>query len=257
MRSIPLTVVQGGIQRLRTKGGASPESLYDLVNGYITAARTIRVRPGTIRHATLPAGTKGLCAHHGMLHVFSHESVEVPEGFVLHVLAHPESPDENGDPIPLSAVHFAAPFMGFLYVVAEFQGGDVYHYWLQSGGPWQPNRVYRHGEIVEPTTPNGLAYQATRLGAANPSWAPNVPRQVGDRVEPTTYNDFFYEVVETFGSAPRSGTTEPDWPTQEGARVFEDVDGIQDATPTVTQPPTTPQPDPTVRDRYRRGQEEP
>ena len=44
---VTLSAVQAGITRLRTKGGASPESLYDLINGYVTAARTIAPRPGS------------------------------------------------------------------------------------------------------------------------------------------------------------------------------------------------------------------
>lgn len=250
-----LTAIDGGIVRLRTKGGASPRSLYDLLNGYVTAARTVQVRPGTIRTASLPAGTKGLTAFDGELHVFSSSVIVVPTGFVSHVLTHPEYFDGIASPgdYALAQIHFAEPFLGFLYVVAEFVNGDVYHFWLQSGGPWEANKIYRNGDIVEPTTPNGLAYQATRLSAPLPSWAANVPRADGDMIEPTTYNDYFYTVVDTVGANPASGATEPTWPEADGARVFEDTEGVLADGRGTTTPPTTPTPTTDIRDRYERG----
>ena len=33
-KPFPLTTLKGGINRLRVKGGASPASLYDLLNGF-------------------------------------------------------------------------------------------------------------------------------------------------------------------------------------------------------------------------------
>lgn len=248
MRQISLTTVKGGINRLRTKGAARADSLYDLVNGYVTAARTIKVRPGTIREATVDSDTKGLCAFEDELHTFSSSAVadgDIPDGFVNHVLFHP-----TDDTASLSEIHFAEPFMGFLYVVAEFDDGNIYHYWLQSGGEWQAETVYKHGDIVEPTTPNGLAYRATRFGPAYPSWAPNVPREEGDKIEPTEYNDFFYEVVDTVGTNPSSGDTEPDWPIEDGAQINEDADGELTAPPTTTVPPDVQEPTSSVQERY-------
>jgi hypothetical protein len=247
-RSAPLTVIKDGINRLRTKGGARADSLYDLLNGYVTESKTVKVRPGTLRVAVLPPETKGLVSFAGALHVFASQQVEVPAGYILHLLVHPDS---DGDTVvALERIHFAKPFMGFLYVVAEFEDGAVYHYWLQTGGAWEANKVYRHGDIVEPTTPNGLAYQATRLSSPLPSWAPGVPRQPGDQVEPTEYNDFFYTVVDVIGANPISGDVEPDWPEEDGARIFEDTEGFTDTTPTTTEPPTTQQPTSSVQDRY-------
>lgn len=247
-RSAPLTVIKDGINRLRTKGGARVDSLYDLLNGYVTEAKTVKVRPGTVRVTELPAETKGLVSFDGTIHVFSSGQVEVPEGFTLHVLAHPDNDAETV--IALERIHFAKPFMGYLYIVAEFADESVYHFWLQSGGAWEANKIYHHGDIVEPTTPNGIAYQATRLSSPLPSWAPGVPRQIGDQVEPTEYNDFFYTVVDTVGLTPASGEVEPDWPEEDGARIFEDTEGFEDTTPTTTEPPTTQQPTSTVQDRY-------
>jgi hypothetical protein len=247
MRPIPLTVLKGGISRQRLKGGARADSLYDLVNGNITDAGTVRSRPGTVRVAALDPLTRGLMSFGGKLHTFCHEIVAVPAGYVLHILSHPES-------IPslvftLSKVHFSAPFLGFPYVVAEFSNGSIHHYWLRSSGEWVADTAYGTGDVTEPTTPNGLGYQATRIGAPYPSWAPNVARAIGDFVEPTVYNDFYFEAVDTVGTSPRSGNVEPDWPTNAGEQIIEDVNGVVDSAATTTPPPadTTP---PDVQDRY-------
>lgn len=248
-----LTAVRG-INRERTKGAARLDALYDLLNGYVTEDNIVTVRPGSFRRAVLPAITKGLCAFDGSRHVFAHESVAVPAGYTLHILVHPMFEDGSENPFTIKKIHFAAPFLGFLYVVAEFDtlGVDtdaIHHYWLQSSGPWQQNKMYRYGDIVEPTVPNGLAYRATRATPPNPSWAPRVARTIGDVIEPTVYNDFYYTVVDTLGSNPASGTVEPTWPTEDGARITEDTDASSAPPQVVTTPPTN-QPGSDVTDRY-------
>lgn len=249
-----LTVVRGGISRERVKGAAKQDVLYDLVNGFVTDENTVEVRPGTLRVATLPSITKGLCAFGGSRHVFANETVAVPAGYTLHVLVHPLFEDGSENPFQIKKIHFAAPYLGFLYVVAEFDIGDadteaVHHYWLQSSGTWEANKIYRNGDIVEPTVPNGLAYRATRLSAPNKSWAPNVSREMGDVIEPTVYNDYYYTVVDTIGANPASGASEPTWPTEDGARVTEDTDASAAPPQTVTTPPSN-QPGSDVTDRY-------
>jgi len=250
-----LTVVKGGINRLRTKGGARADTLYDLLNGYVTESKTVKVRPGTVREATLDEATRGLVAFNGSRHVFASESVAVPDGYTLHLLFHPEFDPDDDEPeqYDLVAVHFAKPFMGFLYVVAEYADGQIFHFWLQSGGAWEADTVYNAGDIVEPTVPNGLTFRATRLGSPLPSWAANVPRADGDQIEPTEYNGYYYTVVDTIGASPRSGATEPEWPTEEGAQIFEDTEGATSSTPTTTSPPSTQTPSEETRDRYNRG----
>lgn len=248
MIEAPLTILKGGINRLRTKGGARADSLYDLLNGYITDSGTVKSRPGTLRMATLDSSTKGLVSFDGSLHVFSNVVVTVPSGYTLHVVAHPDD-----SALAITKIHFAKPFLGFLYVVAEFTGGDTFHYWLRlttvNDGVWKADNIYFHGDMVEPSVATGLAFEATRLGAANPSWAANVPRAIGDIVEPTVYNDFFYTVVDTLGTNPRSGTIEPDWATSDGAQTLEDVDGIGSSTATTTETSSTTTPQ-TTQDRY-------
>jgi hypothetical protein len=241
-RTVSLNALTEGITRLRNKGGASPQALFDLENGYVTQSGAIASRPGTVDDAELPAGTKGLMAHDGAMLVFSNAVKSCPAGYSCEVLTHPDNPD-----IEIAYIHFAKPFLGYPYVVAEFATGDVYHYWLQSGTSWSADTAFSEGDVIVPTTPNGLAYRAKRPAAPGIPWAPNVARTVGDKVEPTVANGFEYTVIDTIGDNPQSGATEPTWPTEDGATINEDADLVV-ATSTTSED-TTPLPG-SVKDRY-------
>lgn len=249
MATVTLSAVKAGITRLRTKGGASPDSLYDLANGYVTAARTIAPRPGSEVSVRLPEGTIGLALHDGVFQVFAAESVgEMPPGYRLNVLSHPNWPPDTGedDPPPrpnLKRIWKAEPLLGGLYVVAEWDDDPevAYHYWIRSGDPWQPNTAYEYRGMVDPTVPNGLSYEAHRLHEAGTMWAPGVERAVDDVVEPTTFNGYEYVVVEAVGNPPRSGETEPRWVARAGALVIEEAD-VAPGSPGSGQPPPPPTP---------------
>lgn len=218
-RDVNLDALKSGINRLRTKGGADPSSLFDLVNGYVTIDGSSQSRPGTQRKSVLPANTKGMMAFAGKLWVFSHAAATDPDSLVhVAVLSNPNDPDQ-----PIFEIHFAAPFMGYPYVAAEFNNGDVFHYWLQSSGSWAASTMYQRDAIVEPTTPNGLAYKATG-GTNATAWQPSTKYAVGDVVQPTVYNGWQYTVIEADGDNPTSSATEPTWLTTEGAQIIEDVD---------------------------------
>lgn len=250
MRDAPLTVLKGGINRLRTRGGARADNLYDLLNGYLTEDGTVRVRPGSLRAAELDSSTKGLAYFSGSRHTFAAATVAVPAGYTLHVLVHPDQ-DPGEAVIPLKRIHFAEPFLGFLYVVAEFDDDTVWHYWLRGSATWTADTVYQIGDVIFPTVPNGLAYMATRVGASNPLWTPNTPRAIGDIVEPTSENanGYYYTVVDTSGSNPASGAVEPDWPVGAGARVVESTDITPETTDSDATDPTT-NPGSDITDRY-------
>jgi hypothetical protein len=215
-----LTPLKSGINRLRTKGGADPASLYDLVNGYVDIAGNPTSRPGTRSLVILPAGTQGLCAFDGKLHVFAMTPIDPGDSrFVVDVLIHPD-PEFAGT---LVAIHFAKPFLGFLYVVAEFSDGQVFHYWLQSNDAWKANTVYLNGDTVRPTSVNGFIYSPTTTDDP-PAWAANTKYTIGDFVQPSTYNGYKYQLIEMDGDSPASGSTEPTWVASEGALIDEDVD---------------------------------
>lgn len=254
MRVEFLRALEGGITRLRNKGGASASWLYDLVNGYVRQDGSIASRPGTDNEIILPAGTKGLTAANGELVVFSSTPKAVPAGVRCEVLRHPTEPTRV-----LAEIHFAGPFLGdangaLLYVVAEFDNGDVYHYWQRTAGAaWQANKAHGAGESVSPTAPNGLMYVAKRLGTAAQPWAPKVDRVLADRVEPTTPNGYTYVAVDMSGNPTTGSGTEPKWIAADGAEVIEytmDVEGPasgDSGSGTVIQ-----EPPPAVVDRYER-----
>src|ERR1700722_8344550 len=114
MRPYPVTVLKGGINRLRVKGGAAADSLYDLQNAYITNAGSVVPREGTIRTAQLSSSTVGLAAANGVFNIFSSQFGAAPNGYVLNVLSNPV----NSTASPVK-IYFAKPFMGFEYVVAS------------------------------------------------------------------------------------------------------------------------------------------
>lgn len=246
MRSVPITVMKGGINRLRTKGAARGDQLYDLVNGYINQAGGVSMREGTIRVASLTGDTVGLCAVNGVFNVFATALVAVPPGYRCNVIAHP-----TNSALTLSRIWYASPFMGFLYVVAEFSNGDVFHYWLQDSGTRAANTVYYDGDIVLPTVPNGLAYQARRNLDPYPAWSANTRIALDAIVEPSVYTGFVYKAVAVAGANPHTGAVEPTWPAVENATVqeFGDFGAFSTATPDFD--PTTPEPLSTsITDRY-------
>lgn len=259
-RSFSLNTLKAGISRLKTKGSPDPQTLYDLVNGYVTPSGTVDSRPGCPSDARLPEGqTRGLMSYRGLKYVFSDHYVDMsalPE-YRCAILTRPLVMHEGDDPPPqptLAAIHFAEPFLGYPYVVAEWSDGAIFHYWLQGEGEalqiWQADTTYRFRAIVHPSTPNGFSYEANRIGEPGPAWAPNVERALDDVIEPTVQNGFEYVCIEAFGNPPRSGSVEPTWPTEEGAIVVEEADLTPPSTPVVTPPPTLP---PDVDDRYGGG----
>lgn len=247
MRTVPLTAVKDGINRLLMKGGARADSLIELTNGYVNAERKIVVRPGTRRLDTVP-GTVGLVYFAGEYHVFSHTSVAVPSGFALDILLHPLDPAAQ-----LVRIHFATPVLGALYVVGEFDDGQIYHYWLQEGEAWEADTEIAANEFRTPTTPNGYVYRATRLGSSYPAWTAGTPRTVGDLIEPTEYNEYYFEAVSVQGDNPASGSTEPPWPTETGEQITESTDGVTFPNANDAQPPSPPSPNTpqsSTTDRY-------
>lgn len=242
VRVVTLNASKAGITRLRTKGGASPETLLDLTNGYVNASKCPQQRPGTTwlfnfadsGHTGNTDKTKGLVAFKGIVYTFTHDPAYATSGsssFVILVLRHPT----NGT-AALKAIHYAAPFMGFLYVVAEFADGVIKHYWLQAPAKWTAATVYLDNAMVQPSIPNGYYYQAQRR-LNPPAWTalfqykgdPSVVAgSNADRVQPTTYNGYYFIVGNIQGAGSgltppiaRSGSKEPSWVTTGHAIVYD------------------------------------
>lgn len=231
MRPFTLTAIKTGISRLRTKGGARPDALYDLLNAQMNAAMEIIPRPGSLVLTDIELGAgvdyvpaPGLMYYKGEFHIFAARWIVVDNPFViLHVLPHPTDPLQE-----IVEVHLAEPFLGLPFVIVEYTNGDVFYFWLtegmEGGEVWQPDHAYTLNTMVSPTDPNGLFYRATRLNPPGTIWKAGEEHVVGDVVEPTVYNGFEYVCVDVAGTDPHSGTTEPAWIAEDEALVYEDVD---------------------------------
>ncbi len=244
MRTVTLSTQKGGISRLRDKGGASPETLYNLVNGYVTTAKTIRARPGRTSQYTVDASTAGLTAYNGQLYTFSHAALPG-----LPVLPNVVLPHPTNAALTISRIHFAQPFLGRLYVVAEFSNGSVHHYWVENPPARKNLTVYGYLERVQPTVPNGYYYEASNVSTA-PRWTSGKTTVATDLIQPTTYNGFNYRASSVVGTAPvKTSDVEPVWPTTHGATIIEYSYG---GTPPVVAPPPSPPPTypPSVIDEY-------
>lgn len=257
MRAVALASLKNGIDKTRIKGFAKPDSLFDGLNMWVTVSLSARPRPGTVIDSVaddgssfqLPAGTVGLTTFKGKLVVFADHVVDLSAfpKYELEVLTYPGTQGPT-----LYKIHFAQPFLGFLYVSAEWSDGSVYHYWLREPATWEANKIYKFGDLVQPSVQNGFVYEAQRLNPADPVWTPDTQMQVGDRREPTTPNSFTYEVIDTVGDNPRTGTTEPIWPETDGAVINEDAN-IDQTTPGGGGDGSSTTPPASVEDRYGSG----
>ena len=248
MRDFAITSAKQGVTRQRNKGGPAKDSFYTLKNCYVTSDRSVVPRPGSRLDTTLPAGTKGLMMFRGKLHVFSAEPVAIANPKYANItLQHPDPASTAG----IKAIHFAQPFLGYPFVVAEFEDnlGTYVAYWLEEQGTWKPETVYMLGGAVLPSVQTGYTYRAQRLNPAMPVWSKGKEVQVGDFLEPTVFNGYMYEIIAIDGPGTRTGQVEPVWTASEGAVVIEDVDvGKQD--PDQDGAPTAPYVPPSVSDRY-------
>lgn len=216
MRSFALAKQTDGINRLRTKGGASDSALYDLVNGWVSAKGTINCRDGTRKKLQFPPGTIGAFGHQGVIHTFSAHAVANSDARIaVDILWHP-----TGGAAALSKIHNVFPVLGRLYVVAEFADGVVKHYWIDLPAAWTANAVLAYGVRVSPTAGKGLYYRATNASTA-PAWTPSTTTALNKVVQPTVVNGFTYIAIDVQGNPVRTSNTEPTWPTTDGATVTE------------------------------------
>jgi hypothetical protein len=256
LRPETLSASGAGMTRLRTKGGASKESLYELTNGYVTASKTPSQRPGTTwkfnfantGHTTNAGKTKGLVPFKGVMYAFTHDTAFATSGsanFVILVLRHPTSTTAT-----IAQIHFAQPFMGLLYVVAQFTvtsdypSGFIGHYWLQNPPVWVGLAQHNANDLVQPTVNNGFYYKAVQL-INPPAWTPLLQYAIGDIVQPTVYNGLFYIVNSEFGAGTppaRSGSIEPIWSTVVTRNTTEF--STSSAPPVPATPPPAPNPIP-------------
>jgi hypothetical protein len=255
------TAAGSGMTRLRVKGSASAETLYELTNGFVNADRMPQRRPGCIEYlhfgttgsfpvSPASAGkTHGLVPYQGKLYTFTIDPTAMYSGSKIVVvrLFYPNQNPPAG--VDISQIHFAKVYMGYLYVCCEFTDGVIADFWLQQPAAWTARNIYKANDLVQPSTPNGYYYKAVQTTIPYPAWTPNLMHTWHDKVQPTVYNGFFYDAYamnSQSGPIPTppnvaSGATEPIWPLADGAGVLEaSVGPPLTASPAPDPPPKTP-----------------
>lgn len=213
----PLAEQVDGMSVLRVKGGASGKGLQLLKNGWITSARTMQARPGSVLDRVMPPGTHGVIGFSDMLHTFSEAPVAHSDPMVdVDILLHP-----TGGSAAIKEIHESFVFLGRLYVVAEFDDGVVQHYYLEDPAAWTAETAMQEGQVIQPTVPNGYYYENLTASTV-PAWQSNVVVAAPESRQPTTANGLRYQVVATTGNPPAyTGNTEPTWPLVVGGQVVE------------------------------------
>lgn len=210
--------------------------LRGLDNCYVTTGKTIRKRPGIIQEATIEAGTTGLRAAGGILNTFyaSGSVTHANPLFEAHKVTNPNDPATS-----IEKVWYADSFNGFLYVVVEYDNGDVVHHYLDDTSaltPWGAATILALGSEIRPTVDNGLRYEVTTGGAtagtqptwpttiggtvtendvSATAWAATTALSLGAIRRPTVANTYLYEVT----TAGTTAAAQPAWPTTVGATV--------------------------------------
>lgn len=201
LRTQSLTASQAGMTRLRDKGGASPNALYELTNGYVAASGAPTQRPGTtwafnwadphLSKSSNAGKMKGLVFYNGVFYRFTAAQTGITSGggstYVIIPLVHPTNTAAT-----LSKIHFAQPFMGFLYVVAQFSDGYVGHYWLQNPPAWKTGTFYLPSTLIQPTAANGFYYKAVPYRTSVPAWTALLQHNLSDIIQPSVSNGYYY-----------------------------------------------------------------
>ena len=203
------TAVSNEVNIIATGTTFTPELSWLQVAGVTDYLLSYGTSPGGESHALLVAPTNvGFSPHSttlftaATLSTANLTSISVPAGYTLNVLSDPTDPGDG-----IAKIWFAKPFMGFPYVVAQFDNGNIWHYWLQNNGSWTSSTDYTSASIVTPDIPNGLAYQGVRDFPSQPLWTAETVITSGSYVEPNTPTGFAYQAVSVFPpSAP--GSTE-------------------------------------------------
>lgn len=184
--------------------------------------------------------------------VKARNDIYTPNNYVAFRLAPGGDSPVSSTGLGLSHIHFAGLILGKIYTAAEFTNELVRHFFLQEPQAWKPSTIYGLNELVQPTVPNGYYYRTNTQSLAK-AWAANQKKVVGDVVQPTTPNGWEYVVTDVTGDAT-TGESEPSWPTEDGAQVFEGTDSTTVPSDQVNPgQPTNDQISQSLKDRYGLG----
>jgi len=181
-----------GLDRRKSRDTAGADALYELKNAHVTAGHELRKRDCASVYNVIETGSIGLFSALGGLHAFT-DDVTIAHGDPLitaQFVPHPTNSLRT-----LARVHYCDAFQGYLYVVAEYDNGDVYHHYLDAGSAsatpkhaspaWEASTAYAttSPHYVTPTTPNGFRYECTTggtSGGTEPTWPTTIGGTVSD-----------------------------------------------------------------------------
>lgn len=113
-----------GMDQRRARAAGAVSTLWDLENAHITRGGDIQRCKAFVPTYTLPAGCFGLVAIGSTLFVFGSQSAPaVPPGVVYQQLV------PAGGTANMLRVVDAVAFLGKTYVIAEYDDGNVYHFY--------------------------------------------------------------------------------------------------------------------------------
>jgi len=145
-----------GLDTRRLLECIEPGTLLEAVNVHVTRGGEIEKRAAFVLEATLPATTMGFFANDGvsgtLFHTFG-DALVAPAGMpvngVYHAIPHPLG-------FPLVAIMKVEDFMGKIYVVAQYEGGRLVHWWGDAtdvaGAPAPPLMSYISEYIPDATS---------------------------------------------------------------------------------------------------------
>lgn len=125
MPSIYIDDFRYGMDRRRKRVAGRPGTLWLIKDGHITRGGDIERRKKFISQYTLPAGTQSAAALRGQLYTFGSADLAatMPSGVQYQRL---QAVDTNA---VMTRILDVKAFAGLLYVIAEYDDGNIYHFY--------------------------------------------------------------------------------------------------------------------------------
>lgn len=131
MPTITFDRFDGGWDVRQLSTSADANRLRELQNAYVTTGRTIRKRPGLKKVGDIQVGTFGLFAGLGKIWTFS--TFETEHLNLPALLSHGRLDDPTGKGI--KDIVQVEVYLGFLYVVCQYNDGSFKHHYLDGKTP--------------------------------------------------------------------------------------------------------------------------
>ena len=161
MSTIHFNEFSVGLDHRKSSTVSDATRLRECKNAFVTTGKVLRKRPGLPKIATLEPGTIGLVSGNGVLNTFYEFGAPVTHAdtrFLANELEHALGAGYASG--SLFKVHYGTAFLGYLYVVAEYDDNSIFHYYLDGSNP---NRVT---DVNCPNT-KAVVKQESRMWAVN------------------------------------------------------------------------------------------